>query len=158
MKTVTTVLGGLAVLVLFFWLTLKIIDDVPEPTQSDLNLAMAADGLAMSDAIVGAVDVIGRDSSGHLQVEGWAFDKELAQPVSVLVLVGPKFQQIGVTKGARPDVTAALNQSPERTKNVAFKGLTNQPVDCGPHTIVAVNQNKHLAILASDLMVPRCNS
>jgi hypothetical protein len=51
-----------------------------------------------------------------------------------------------------------LKQSPEQTKNIAFTGLTNQPVDCGPHTIVAVNQNKHLAILGSDMMVPRCRS
>src|SRR5205807_728099 len=122
-----------------------------------LGLAMAADGFTMSDAVVGAVDLIQRDRSGRLQLAGWAFDKELAQPVSVLVLVGPKFLQIAVTSGPRPDVMTALRESPERTKNVTFTGVTNQPLDCGPHTIVAVNQNKHLSILASDLMVPRCN-
>jgi hypothetical protein len=157
MKGVATVAGGLAVLVGSFWLTLKIIDG-PQSGTSDLDLAMAADGFTMSDAIIGAVDVIRRDPSGRLQLAGWAFDKELAQPVSVLVLVGAKFQQIAVTNGPRPDVTASLKQSPEQTKNIAFTALTNQPVDCGPHTIVAVNQKKHLSILASALMVPRCAS
>jgi hypothetical protein len=157
MKAVATVAGGLAVLVGSFWLTLKIIDG-PQFANPDFDLAMAADGVTMSDAIVGSVDVIQRDPSGRLQLAGWAFDKELAQPVSVLVLVGGKFQQIAVTNGPRLDVTASLKQSPARTKNIAFTGLTNQPVDCGPHTIVGVNQNKHLSILASNLMVPRCAS
>jgi hypothetical protein len=158
MRAVVTVAGGLAVLVVSFWFTLKIIDDYPPPAQSDLDLAMAAEGFSMSNAIVGAVDTIERDRGGHLRLDGWAFDKELGQPLSILVLIGPKFQQIAVTNGARPDVTSALNQSAERTKNVAFKGSTNQPLDCGPHTIVAVNQNKHLWVIGPDLMVPRCAS
>ena len=153
MRALATVAGGLAILVVSFWLTLKIIDG---PPSSDFDLAMAADGVTLSDAIVGAIDLIERDPSGRLKLAGWAFDKELAQPVSVLVLVGPKFQQVAVTNGSRPDVTASLKQSPEQTKYVAFTGLSDQPVDCGPHTIVAVNRNKHLSILASDVMVPRC--
>jgi hypothetical protein len=156
MKAVATVAGGLAVLVGSFWLTLKITE--PQFARTDIDLAMAADGFTLSNAVVGSVDVIRRDPSGRLQLEGWAFDKELAQPVSVLVLVGGKFHQIAVTNGPRPDVTSSLKQAPERTKNIAFTGLTNQPLGCGPHTIVAVNQNKHLSILASDLMVPRCAS
>jgi hypothetical protein len=157
MKAVATVAGGLAVLVVSFWLTLKIIDG-PQFARADIDHAMATDGFTLSDAVVGSVDMIQRDPSGRLHLEGWAFDKELAQPVAVLVLVGGKFQQIAVTSGPRDDVTASLKQSPEQTKNIAFTGLTNQPVDCGPHTIVAVNQNKHLAILGSDMMVPRCRS
>ena len=159
--TVGTVAGGLAILVGFFWLTLKIIDG-PQLGTSDFDLAMAADGFTLSDAIVGSVDVIQRDPGRRLQLSGWAFDKELAQPVSVLVLVGSKFHQIAITQGPRPDVTMSLGtflkQSPERTKNVVFTGLTSKPADCGPHTIVAVNQKKHLSILASDVMVPRCSS
>ena len=49
-------------------------------------------------------------------------------------------------------------RGPEQTKNIAFTGLTEQPVGCGPHTVVAVNQNKHLVILGSDLKIPRCPS
>ncbi|HMF39788.1 MAG TPA: hypothetical protein VKQ32_03785 [Polyangia bacterium] len=158
MKTVATVMGGLATLVGSFWLTLKIIDG-PQLGPPDFDLAVAADGFALSsDAVVGAVDVIQRDPTGRLQLEGWAFDKELAQPVTVLLLVGPKFQRVAVTSGPRPDVTAILNHSPEQTRNVAFAGLTGQPVDCGPHTIVAVNQKKHLSILASEVMLPRCTT
>src|SRR5262249_51401003 len=115
-------------------------------------------GFSLSDAVVGSVDAVQRDPGGRLQLSGWAFDKELAQPVSVLVLVGTKFQQIAVTSGPRLDVPASLKQSPEPTKNIAFTGPPSQRVDCGPHTIVAVNQKKHLSILASDLMVPRCAS
>lgn len=161
MKAVATVAGGMAILVGSFWLTLKIIDG-PLPTSSDFDTAMAADGFTLSGAVVGSVNVIERDPSGRLQLAGWAFDKELAQPVSVLVLVGAKFQQIAVTNGPRPDVTMSLvmslKESPERTKNVVLTGLTSEPVDCGPHMIVGVNKNKHLSILASDLMVPRCAS
>jgi hypothetical protein len=158
MRAVLTVLGGLAVLVLSFWLTLKAIDNWPQPAPSDLEVAMAADGFTMSEAIVGSVDVIKRDPSGRLQLAGWAFDKELAQPVSVFVLIGDKLRQIAVTNGPRADVTLSLKQPPEQTKNVAFTGLTNEAVDCGPHTIVAVNQKKHLSILAADVMVPGCTS
>lgn len=158
MRAVVTVAGGLAVLVASFWLTLKIIDSFPSPQQSDLALAMAAKGYTMSDAIVGSVDLIGRDSSGRLQLAGWAFDKETAQPVTVMVLVGPTLQQIAVTNGARPDVTIALKESAERSKNVAFEGTTNGPLDCGPHTVVGVNQVNHLGIVASGLVVPRCTS
>lgn len=143
-------------LVVSFWLTLKIIDNWPQPARSNFNIAMAAGGYTASDGITGSVDVIQRDPSGRLQLAGWAFDEELAQPVSVLVLVGTKFEQIAVTSGPRPDVTISLKQAAERTKNVAFTGLTNQPVDCGPHTIVAANQKKQLSILAVDIMVPRC--
>ena len=157
MKAVATVAGGLAVLVVSFWLTLNIIDG-PQFARTDFDLAMAADGLSLSDAVVGSVDVIQRDPSGRLQLAGWAFDQELAQPVAVLVLVGGKFQQIAVTSGPRADVTVTLKKSPEQTKNIVFTGLTNQPVDCGPHTIVAVNQKKHLSILGAALMVPRCPS
>jgi hypothetical protein len=106
--------------------------------------------------------VIKRDANGRLQLAGWAFDKELAEPVAVLVLVGAKFEQIAITQGPRPDVTMSLEMSlkqpPERTKNVAFTGLTKQPVDCGPHLIAGVNQRRHLSILAADLMVPGCRS
>jgi len=158
MRALAIVAGGLTVLVLSFWLTLKVTDNWPQPGGADLETAMAADGLTMSDAIVGSVDVVQRDPSGRLHLAGWAFDKELAQPVSVRVLVGATLQQIAVTKGPRLDVTAALKQSPQKTENIAFAGLTNRPVDCGPHTVVAVNQQKHLAILASALMVPRCGS
>src|SRR5262249_54562871 len=143
MRAAVTVVGGLAVLVLSFWLTLKVIDNWPQPEASDFDVAMQADGFTMSDAIVGAVDVIERDPSGRLQLQGWAFDKELTEPVSVLVLIGPKFQQIAVTDGPRPDVATSFRLSPERAKSIAFAGLTSQPVDCGPHTIVAVNQSKH---------------
>jgi len=158
MRTVATVAGGLAVLVTSFWFTLKLIDSFPPPDQTDLGLAMVADGVTISAAVVGSVDAIQRDPSGRLQLEGWAFDRELGQPVSVLVLVGTKFQQIAMTNGPRADVTAALKEPAERTKNIAFKGETNQPLHCGPHTIVAINQKKHLAVIASDLMVPRCAS
>ena len=158
MRAVVSVVGGLAVLVLSFWLTLKVIDNWPQPGPSDFDIATAADGFVLSDAVVGSLDVIERDASGRLQVAGWAFDKEQAQPVAVMVLIGSKFQQVAVTNGPRLDVTMSLGVSPERTRNVAFTGLTNQPVDCGPHTIVAVNQNKRMAILGSDVMVPRCPS
>jgi hypothetical protein len=157
MKAVATAAGGLAVLVVSFWLTLKVIDG-PQLGGTDFDLAMAADGFTSSDAVIGLVDTIRRDADGRLQLEGWAFDKELAQPVSVFVLVGTKLQQIAVTNGSRPDVTAALHQSSERTKNVTFTGVTAQPLGCGPHTIVGVNQNKRLSIIASNLMVPRCAS
>ena len=157
MRAVARVAGGLAVLVLSFWLTLMVIDNWPQPAPSELDVAMAADGFTLSDTIIGAVDIIQRDQSGRLQLAGWAFDKELAQPVSVFVLIDAKFQQIAVTNGPRLDVTTALKQSAEQTKNVAFTGQTNQPVDCGPHTVVAVNQKKHLGILASDVMIPRCS-
>ena len=158
MRAVARVAGGLGVLALSFWLTLKVIDNWPHQGPSELDVAMAADGFTLSDAVVGAVDIVQRDKSGRLQLAGWAFDKELAQPVSVFVLIDAKFQQIAITNGPRLDVTAALKQPPEQTKNVAFTGQTNQPVDCGPHTVVAVNQKKHLAILGSDIMVPRCES
>jgi hypothetical protein len=119
---------------------------------------MAADGFSMSDTIIGAVEGIRRDPVGRLELTGWAFDKELAQPVSVFVLIGTKFKQIAVTNGPRLDVTQSVQQSAERTRNVAFTGLTPDPVGCGPHTVVAVNQKKLLSILAYPLMVPRCNS
>jgi hypothetical protein len=157
MKAVATVAGGLAVLVVSFWLTLSIIDG-PQFGRTDLDLAIAADGFTLSDAVVGSVDVIQRLPNGHLLLAGWAFDKEAAKPVAVLVLVGAKFQQIAVTSGPRPDVTESLKQSPEQTKNIAFTGLTDKPLDCGPHTVVAVNQNKHLVILGTGLKVPRCPS
>ncbi len=154
-----TVAGGLAVLVASFWLTLKVIDG-PQygATGADFDLALAADGFTVSDTIIGAIDGVQRDPGGRLQLSGWAFDKELAQPVTVLVLVGARFQQIAVTSGARPDVTASLKQPPEQTRNVAFTGQTSQWVDCGPHTVVAVNQKKHLSVLSSDLMIPHCAS
>jgi hypothetical protein len=158
MRTLLNIVGGLAVLVLSFWATLKVIDNWPQPAPSEFDIAMAAEGFSMSDAIVGSVDVIQRDAMGRLQLAGWAFDKELAQPVSVLVLVGAKFEPVAVTKGARPDVTLTLKQSAEQTKNVVFTGLTGRPVDCGPFTIVAVNQNKRLSVLALDIMAPRCTS
>jgi hypothetical protein len=157
MRAVLTAIGGVAVLVASFWLTLQFIDRGP-PWRSDFEVAMTADGFTMSETIVGSVEAIQRDPIGRLQLKGWAFDKELAQPVSVLVLVGAKFQQIAVTNGARPDVTKFVQQSAERTKNVAFTGLTPDPVGCGPHTVVAVNQKKQLSILAYPLMVPRCTS
>jgi len=155
-----TVAGGLAILVASFWLTLKV-TDAPQygATRVDFDLALAADGFTLSNSIIGSIDGIQRDPGGRLQLTGWAFDKELApQPVAVLVLVGKRFQQIAVTSGSRPDVTASLKESPEQTRNVAFTGLTSQRVDCGPHTVVAVNQNKHLTVLSADLMVPHCAS
>ena len=158
MRTLLTALGGLAVLVLSFWLTLTAIDNWPQPAPSDFDVAMAAEGFTMSDTIVGSVDVVQRDATGRLQLTGWAFDKELAQPVSVLVLVGAKFEPVAVTKGARPDVTMALKQPAEQTKNVVFTGLTGRPVDCGPFTVVAVNHNKRLSVLALDIMASRCTS
>ncbi len=156
MKALATAAGGLAILVGSFWLTLKVIDGPLATSSSDLDTAMASEGYTLSDAIVGSVDVIQHDPTGRLQVAGWAFDKELAEPVRVMVLVGTRFQQIAITKGPRPDVTIALKELPERTKDVAFAGLTSAPADCGPHTIVGVNQKKHLSILAPDLMVSRC--
>jgi hypothetical protein len=154
---VATVGGGLAVLVASFWLTLKVIDG-PQFARTDLDLAIATGGFTLSDAVVGSVDMIQRDPGGRLTLAGWAFDKELAQPVAVLLLVGGKFQQIAVTSGPRLDVTETLKRSPEQTKNIAFTGMTDKPVDCGPHIVVAVNQKKHLTILGSDLKVPRCPS
>jgi hypothetical protein len=158
MRAVLTAIGGLAVLVTSFWLTLQAIDHWPPWRASDFDVAMTANGFTMSDTIVGSVEAVRRDQVGRLQLAGWAFDKELAQPVSVLVLVGAKFQQIALTNGTRPDLTQYLQQSAERTKNVVFSGLTSEPVGCGPHTVVAVNQKKLLSILAYPLMVPRCTS
>ena len=157
MRAVLTAIGGVATLAVSFGLTLHVIDH-GLPWRSDFEAAMAADGFTMSETIVGGIDQVQRDPVGRLQLSGWAFDKDLAQPVSVFVLVGAKFQQIAVTNGARPDVTKFVQQSAERTKNVAFTGLTPDPVGCGPHTVVAVNQKKLLSILAYPLMVPRCSS
>ena len=92
MKATATVAGGLAVLVVSFWLTLKVIDG-PQSARTDLDPAMAADGFTLSDAVIGSVDVIQRDPSGRRHLEGWAFDKELAQPVSVLVCANPKMSR-----------------------------------------------------------------
>ena len=150
-----TVGGGLAVLVASFWLTLKVIDG-PQVGRPDLDLAIATNGFVLSDVVVGSVDDIQRDPSGHLQLRGWAFDKELGRPVAVLLLIGEKFQQIAVTSGPRLDVTASLKRSPEQTKDISFVALTDKPANCGPHTVVAVNQNKHLAIIGTDMIVPRC--
>ena len=149
--------GGLAILVASFWLTLKVIDG-PQFGRADLESAMATGGFILSDAVAGSVDMIQRDPSGRLELGGWAFDKELGEPVVVLVLIGEKFQQIAVTSGPRPDVTASLKRSPEQTKDIAFTGLTDKPANCGPHTVVAVNKKKHLSIIGTDIMVPRCRS
>ncbi len=155
METLVKVMLGVAVLVVSFWITLLATE---KPPPSDVDIAAAAEGLSKSDAVAGAVDSIQRDPTGRLRLVGWAFDKELAQPVSVRVLIGSKLEQIAITNGPRTDVTQALRETAERTKNVGFSGLTEKPVDCGPFTVVGVNQKKHLSILASDLMVPRCNS
>src|SRR5262249_32304653 len=136
MRMVANVAGGLVVLVVSFWFTLKIIDSFPPPQQSDLARAMMAKGYTMSNSIVGSIDLIQRDASGRLQLAGWAFDKEMAQPVTVMVLVGAELQKIAVTNGPRPDVTVALRESAERSKNVVFEGTINRPRDCGPHTVV----------------------
>jgi hypothetical protein len=154
METWLKVMLGVGVLAISFWITL-LATEAPPP--SDLDIAAADEGLSKSDAVSGSVDSIERDRAGRLRLIGWAFDKELAQPVSIRVLNGVKFEQIAVTNGARTDVTQALKETAERTKNVTFTGLTQKAADCGPFTIVGVNQKKHLSILASDLMVPRCS-
>ena len=154
MTIIVRAFAGLAVLTLSFVLTLLIIDYTPEP--SAMDLAMAAEGLTAADAVVGYVDLAKRDPAGRLELTGWAFDKELANPVSVQVLVGTKFEPIAITNGAREDVTRALQESPERTKNVAFTGRTDRPVDCGSYTIVGVNHRNHMSILVPSLDLPGC--
>ena len=71
MRTLLTALGGLAVLVLSFWLTLTAIDNWPQPAASDFDVAMAAEGFTMSDTIIGSVDVVERDATGRLQLTGF---------------------------------------------------------------------------------------
>jgi hypothetical protein len=154
MGTWFKVMVGIGVLAISFW-TVLIATEGPPPTEVDFAAADA--GLRKSDAVAGAVDSFQRDPAGRLQVVGWAFDKELAQPVSVRFLFDGKLEQIAVTNGTRPEVSQALNETAERTKNVAFTGVTRMAVNCGPFTIVGVNQNKHMSILASDLKLPNCS-
>ena len=150
-------LAGLIVLALSFGVTLLIINYWTSPASSDMELAMAAEGITATDAIVGSVDVIKQDPDGRVELSGWAFDKELAEPVRVLVLVGSKLELVAVTNGARDDVTRALHEAPERTKNVAFTGRTERPLDCGTHLVVGVNQSKHMSLLMP-MVPPQCGS
>jgi hypothetical protein len=158
MRVLLTVLGGSVVLVLSFWITLKTIDKWPGARPSELEIAMAPEGITIADTVTGSIDKIEKDPSGRLELAGWAFDNELAEPVSILVLIGTKFDFIATTQGARDDVTLALKRSPEQTKNVVFAGRTTGLIGCSPFTVVAVNRNKHLSVLASDLTAPRCAS
>jgi len=154
------VLTALAVVAVFFGGTLFILDDWNDLTQSDLQAAMKKSGYTLSDAIVANIDDARRDFQGRLSATGWAVDKELGQPVSIYVVLGQEFVLVATTKGARSDVTNALHLSAEQTKDVAFSGHTERPIDCKvlPHApIVAVNRNKHLLKIVDGLRIPLCH-
>jgi len=164
MKILLNIMTGLAVLIGSFWLTLQIIDHTPDRAPSDVEIAMQKEGVpitgAISDegSIIGYIDRVERDGTGRVILGGWAYDKETSRPVVVGILLGSQFERVAVTQGARDDVTAALRLSLEKTKDVAFNGRTERPLECAPFEVIvlAYNQNKHASILNPNLQVPRC--
>lgn len=156
------IFGGLFIILMSFWITsavLEAIDYMRTRKTSQLEIAIQSAGLTRSAVITGNVDSVRQDADGRLTLDGWAYDKELGQSVSVLALVDGKLDPIAVTKGARQDVTKALGLSQEQTKDVAFSGRTERTVNCGLNgnlTVVAVNQKKHLSVIGSFLKISGC--
>src|SRR5258708_468692 len=101
MRILLNVLGGAAVLVWSFWITLMALDNWPVRRPSDFEIAVEREGLTRSASIIGYIDIVRRDPDGRLALAGWAFDKELGQPVSVRALIGGTFEPVAVTKGPR---------------------------------------------------------
>jgi hypothetical protein len=160
-RTLRNIVGGLAVVLLSFWLTLLFMDNWSSWTQSDIDVAMQKAGLtyAKTGAIAGYIDKVQRDPGGRLVLTGWAVDKAQGQPVTIFALIDSKFEPVAVTNGPRPDVTKALNMPAEQTKNVAFTGHTPRAVDCNladSITVVGVNQKKQMSTIADEVLIPGC--
>ena len=165
MRILLIILAGPIVLIGSFWLTLQVIDHWPQRELSGFEIAMDKEGVTMTGqitekgSITGYIDSVERDATGRIALSGWAYDTETSQPVVVaMYLDDAKFERIAITQGARDDVAAALGLSREKTKNVAFNGRTEQPLECGLSSamVVAFNQKRHLSIIAPNLEVPRC--
>jgi hypothetical protein len=114
------------------WLTGRSISD-----SSDLVQAARENGLRVSREMKGNVDLINRITQSDVNMVGWLADAEGdATPAKVLVFVRGAMVGSTVTKGERPDVTAALNLSFGSEKNtsfsVSFKCLSGeQPIVLG---------------------------
>jgi hypothetical protein len=160
-RTLRNIVGGLAIVLLSFGLTLLVLDSWSAWARSDFDVAMKIAGLshAKPNTIVGYVDKVRRDPDGRLTLTGWAVDKLQGKPVTILALLDSTFEPVAVTHGPRPDVTKALHMSAEKTKNVVFSGRIQRAVDCDMADsvlVVAVNQHKQMATIADEVSVLGC--
>lgn len=152
----------MAIVVLSFGAALgvmNLIDYWRAQNVSQFERALTDAGLTFSESITGGIDTMRRNYIRQLVLEGWAYDRELGQPLSVLIFLNGKLEQIAITKGARAAVTKALGLSPEQTKDVVFSGRTELAIDCtvtSEFTIIAVSQGKKFAVLGRHLPIPGC--
>jgi hypothetical protein len=162
MRIWSKLFGAVAIVALSFVYTsgaMEFIDFLRGKDKSEFSRALTGAGLMGTASITGHVDSVRRGLDRRLVLTGWAYDKELGKPVSIFVFLNGKFEQVAISKGARPDVTAALGLPSQRTKDVAFSGQTEQAIDCrvsSDFSVIAVNQNKKYSALGYVYRIPGC--
>jgi len=149
-------IGGALIVILSFSLTLWLTEpELPAPEriglfkaatgivdEASMNEAARAAGLKNSPYVRGAIDGLNRLDGNTVNISGWATETvtivSKGAPVLLMAFSQGRNVLAAETKGARPDVTATLNLSPEASRDVAFSARLN----CTPRAkliVVAVS-------------------
>ncbi len=158
MRRISYIIGGVAVVVGSFFITLWLTEpeivvrpqnvaDYHSNTERlaaqrissypDLTKAAQNVGLSLSGQMKGVIDVVERVNEREVHIAGWLADPAGGStPLSVLVFIDGTMVAAAQTKGERPDVTNAIHLGFGAEQNVAFSfnfecGLGDKPVVVG---------------------------
>ena len=172
MKLHILIPGGLIVMLVSFFVTLKILDywdrvpdavrlfkgvDLQSPATFEKTAINA--GLKKSNSLAGIIESARLTPSGNLDVSGWSVDyNPSGNPVYLYIFWNGRAVFESKAKGPRPDVTLALRLSAAAAANVIIKGTSAKIMCDARHSAMAVIVNqKYEFTIISDLTISGCN-
>jgi hypothetical protein len=164
--------GGLIVLLVSFFVTLRVLDHWDKPpdpvtlfkgvdahTPVTFEKSASIAGFKKSNSLVGLVDSARLTPSGDLEVSGWAVDSNASgNPVYLYIFWNGRAVFAAEANGSRPDVTLAMRLSTAAAANVIIKGTSKKIVCDTRHSAmgIVVNQNYEFTIIPN-LTISGCN-